>query len=81
MSRRDQLEATVSGLGELEYLRQRQEVLVRTALELREEEKEEKKEEKDENEEKEEKEEKEQEPWSSVENILLFRKQLVSRDL
>ncbi|XP_056282967.1 dapper homolog 1 [Pseudoliparis swirei] len=73
MSRRDQLEATVSGLGELEYLRQRQEVLVRTALELREEEK---KEEKDENEEKEEKEEKEQEPWSSVENILLFRKQL-----
>nr|XP_020442025.1 dapper homolog 1 [Monopterus albus] len=35
---RARLEATVSGLGELEYLRQRQEVLVRAALELREEE-------------------------------------------
>ncbi|KAM7376582.1 hypothetical protein PAMP_006306 [Pampus punctatissimus] len=34
---RERLEATVSGLGELEYLRQRQEVLVRAALELREE--------------------------------------------
>uniref|UniRef100_A0A3B4T225 Dishevelled-binding antagonist of beta-catenin 1 n=1 Tax=Seriola dumerili TaxID=41447 RepID=A0A3B4T225_SERDU len=33
---RERLEATVSGLGELEYLRQRQEVLVRAALELRE---------------------------------------------
>ncbi|XP_068194514.1 dapper homolog 1 [Antennarius striatus] len=31
---RDRLEATASGLGELEYLRQRQEVLVRTALDL-----------------------------------------------
>ncbi|GLD68914.1 protein TALPID3-like isoform X1 [Lates japonicus] len=38
---RERLEATVSGLGELEYLRQRQEVLVRAALELREEEEEE----------------------------------------
>lgn len=35
---RERLEATVSGLGELEYLRQRQEVLVRAALEVREEE-------------------------------------------
>lgn len=34
---RERLEATVSGLGELEFLRQRQEVLVRAALELREE--------------------------------------------
>ncbi|XP_042244985.1 dapper homolog 1 [Thunnus maccoyii] len=34
---RERLDATVSGLGELEYLRQRQEVLVRAALELREE--------------------------------------------
>lgn len=33
---RERLEATVSGLGELEFLRQRQEVLVRAALELRE---------------------------------------------
>uniref|UniRef100_A0A8C2ZHC5 Dishevelled-binding antagonist of beta-catenin 1 n=1 Tax=Cyclopterus lumpus TaxID=8103 RepID=A0A8C2ZHC5_CYCLU len=38
-SRRERLEATVSGLGELEYLRQRQEVLVRAALELHSEEK------------------------------------------
>lgn len=30
---RERLEATVSGLGELEFLRQRQEVLVRAALE------------------------------------------------
>ncbi|XP_026164208.1 dapper homolog 1 [Mastacembelus armatus] len=34
---RERLEATVCGLGELEYLRQRQEMLVRAALELREE--------------------------------------------
>ncbi|XP_042073301.1 dapper homolog 1-like [Haplochromis burtoni] len=33
---RERLEASVSGLGELELLRRRQEVLVRAALELRE---------------------------------------------
>lgn len=37
-STRERLEATISGLGELEYLRQRQEVLVRSALDFREEE-------------------------------------------
>ncbi|KAL6106087.1 dact1 [Pungitius sinensis] len=39
--KRERLEATVSGLAELEYVRQRQEELVRAALELREEEQEE----------------------------------------
>ncbi|XP_075963301.1 dapper homolog 1 [Anarhichas minor] len=57
---RQRLEASVSGLEELEHLRQQQEVLVRGALELREEEQEERR-----------KEEKLLE-----ENILLLRKQL-----
>lgn len=65
---RERLEATVSGLGELDYLRQRQEVLVRAALELREEEEEE--------------ERRAEAQLSSEEklleeNILLLRKQLV----
>ncbi|KAM6968589.1 LOW QUALITY PROTEIN: dapper homolog 1 [Tautogolabrus adspersus] len=64
---RERLEATVSGLGELELLRQRQEELVRTALELREEQEEE--------------EERREAQLSSEEklleeNILLLRKQL-----
>lgn len=69
----DRLEATVSGLGELEYLRQRQEVLVRAALELREVEEEE--------------EERRREARVSSEemlleeNILLLRKQLVGPHL
>ncbi|XP_034381409.1 dapper homolog 1 isoform X2 [Cyclopterus lumpus] len=87
-SRRERLEATVSGLGELEYLRQRQEVLVRAALELQQEEKIEKEEKKEEEKEKKKKKEKEEtekkekeEPRSSEEklleeNILLLRKQL-----
>ncbi|XP_070776581.1 dapper homolog 1 [Enoplosus armatus] len=66
---RERLEATVSGLGELEYLRQRQEVLVRAALELRE------------VEEAEEEERRREAQLSSEEklleeNILLLRKQL-----
>lgn len=66
-STRERLEATVSGLGELEYLRQRQEVLVRSALEFREEERREARvglEEK-----------------LLEENILLLRKQLVGPHL
>ncbi|KAG7238080.1 hypothetical protein INR49_031434 [Caranx melampygus] len=64
---RERLEAAVSGLGELEYLRQRQEELVRAALELRETPDEE--------------EEERSEALSSEEklleeNILLLRKQL-----
>ncbi|XP_035529848.1 dapper homolog 1 isoform X1 [Morone saxatilis] len=59
---RERLEATVSGLGELEYLRQRQEVLVRAALELRQEEEEE--------------EEELRREKLLEENILLLRKQL-----
>ncbi len=71
-SARERLEATVSGLGELEYLRQRQEVLVRAALELREEEDEE--------------ERRREAQLSSEEkllegNILLLRKQLVGSKL
>ncbi|XP_069008886.1 dapper homolog 1 [Embiotoca jacksoni] len=63
---RERLEATVSGLGELEYLRQRQEVLVRAALELREEEVEERQREA----------QLSSEEKLLEENILLLRKQL-----
>ncbi|KAK5857904.1 hypothetical protein PBY51_011114 [Eleginops maclovinus] len=68
---RERLEATASGLQELEFLRQRQELLVRGALELREEAEEE--EEKDAKLNSEEK--------ILEENILLLRKQLVGPDL
>lgn len=68
---RERLEATVSGLGELEYLRQRQEVLVRAALELREEEEQERRREAQLN----------SEEKLLEENILLLRKQLVGPDL
>lgn len=71
---RERLEATVSGLGELEYLRQRQEVLVRAALAVREETAEA------------EEERRREAQLSSEEklleeNILLLRKQLVGPDL
>ncbi|XP_068593359.1 dapper homolog 1 [Cebidichthys violaceus] len=59
---RQRLEASVSGLEELEHLRQQQEVLVRGALELREEEQQE--------------EERRREEKLLEENILLLRKQL-----
>ncbi|XP_008275354.1 dapper homolog 1 [Stegastes partitus] len=64
---RERLEATVSGLGELEFLRQRQELLVRAALELREEEEEE---------EQQRRRELSSEEKLLEENILLLRKQL-----
>ena len=72
---RERLEATVSGLGELEFLRQRQEVLVRSALAVRE----------DVVEEEEEEEEEEEAQLNTEEklleeNILLLRKQLVGPD-
>ena len=66
---RERLEATVSGIEELDYLRQRQEVLVRAALELREEE-ERRREAQLSSEEK-----------LLEENILLLRKQLVGLGL
>lgn len=69
-STRERLEATVSGLGELEYLRQRQEVLVRSALEFREGEEEERRKARVGLEEK-----------LLEENILLLRKQLVGPHL
>ncbi|XP_023150362.1 dapper homolog 1 isoform X1 [Amphiprion ocellaris] len=62
---RERLEATVSGLGELDFLRQRQELLVRAALELREEEEEERR-----------RRELSSEEKLLEENILLLRKQL-----
>nr|XP_046268928.1 dapper homolog 1 isoform X2 [Scatophagus argus] len=65
---RERLEATVSGLGELEYLRQRQEVLVRAAVGLRDEEVAEEERRKDAHLNSEEK--------LLEENILLLRKQL-----
>lgn len=67
----EQLQVTVSGLGELEYLRQRQEVLVRAALELREEEEEERRREARVS----------SEEKLLEENILLLRKQLVGPHL
>uniref|UniRef100_UPI0037E9B8DC dapper homolog 1 n=1 Tax=Semicossyphus pulcher TaxID=241346 RepID=UPI0037E9B8DC len=68
LSVRERLEATVSGLGELELLRQRQEVLVRAALELR----------RDEEEEEERRREAQLSSEEKLleENILLLRKQL-----
>lgn len=77
---RERLEATVSGLGELELLRQRQEVLVRAALELREEE-EEVVEEVVEEEERRREAQLSSEEKLLEENILLLRKQLVGPDL
>lgn len=70
---RERLEASVSGLGELELLRRRQEVLVRAALGLREEEEEEER-------------RRREAQLSSEEkllegNILLLRKQLVGPHL
>ncbi|XP_036927259.1 dapper homolog 1 isoform X2 [Acanthopagrus latus] len=67
---RERLEATVSGLGELEFLRQRQEVLVRSALAVREDVVEE------EEEEEEEEAQLNTEEKLLEENILLLRKQL-----
>ena len=71
---RERLEATVSGLGELEFLRQRQEVLVRSALAVREDVVEE------EEEEEEEEAQLNTEEKLLEENILLLRKQLVGPD-
>ncbi|XP_029316462.1 LOW QUALITY PROTEIN: dapper homolog 1 [Cottoperca gobio] len=65
---RERLEATVSGLEELEYLRQRQAVLVRTALELREG--------KEKDEERQREAQLNSEEKLLEENILLLRKQL-----
>lgn len=73
---RERLEAAVSGLGELDYLRQRQEVLVRSALELGEEQQEQEVEEERRREARVRSEEKVLE-----ENILLLRKQLVGSHL
>ncbi|XP_039979328.1 dapper homolog 1-like [Xiphias gladius] len=67
---RERLEATVSGIGELDYLRQRQEVLVRAALELREEE------EQDQDQERRREAQLSSEEKLLEENILLLRKQL-----
>ena len=77
---RERLEATVSGLGELDYLRQRQEALVRAALEVREEAEEQPAGEEEEEEEEEE-ERRRREEKLLEENILLLRKQLVGSDL
>nr|XP_020514442.1 dapper homolog 1 [Labrus bergylta] len=73
---RERLEATVSGLGELELLRQRQEELVRAALELREELEQEEEEEEEEEEERRREAQLSSEEKLLEENILLLRKQL-----
>ncbi|CAJ1074935.1 dapper homolog 1 [Xyrichtys novacula] len=83
-SMRERLEAAASGLGELELLRQRQEVLVRTALDLWEGEEKEQEEEVKEEEEEEEEQERRRRREAQLsseekileENILLLRKQL-----
>uniref|UniRef100_A0A3Q0T6T9 Dishevelled-binding antagonist of beta-catenin 1 n=1 Tax=Amphilophus citrinellus TaxID=61819 RepID=A0A3Q0T6T9_AMPCI len=69
---RERLEASVSGLGELELLRRRQEVLVRAALDLREPQEEEE----DEEEERRREAQLSSEEKLLEENILLLRKQL-----